>query len=751
MAEAPASPVLAAALRWCQRGAAPIPVRFREKVPVGEAWQKQRFTAADIRSIFNNGLPLNLGILWGEPSGNVIDVDLDWPEACAVAAAMLPATAVYGRASSSRSHWLYRVPGAVTAKWSVPKELVPDGRKSVVLELRADGTQSVVPPSVHPSGELYAWAHERNPHALDYPTLLRQLNLTAAGVLLVQFWREGARHHIALALAGAALSSGYNADEVATLITAVAEAAADPEARSRARAVQSSAAALAEGKPATGVPKLAELIGEPAVAVLKRWLGLGNAVPAGVQHSAALWPSDDGGAALSVRSVATIEEKPMHWLWPNRIARGKLHMLAGEPGLSKSVLTCAIAGIVSSGGAWPLDSTRSERGDVLMLNVEDDPADTIRPRLRAAGADLSRVALIEAVRSGDGKQRGMTLADVDLLERYLEQHPGRFVLLTCDPIGALMADRDTHRDSDVRGLLAPLAALAMRHELAVLLVAHLNKSAGTQALHRIVGSIGFAAAVRMVYFLARDPDNDERLLLVPGKANLAPMGMAGLSYELESVDLGNGIVAPRICWHDVPEMRSANEVLSPAKPAADGAEQSDAEAWLRERLHDGPVLVRLLQEEARLKVSASWRTLERIAGKLGVVGAGEHRSRTWEMPSTPEAKRHNDKTTTRQEPSVVGLPVELPNAPQTDTDTGTRLDVVMSECRFDTGAASPTEGPAQEALLLEAEPPGLHPCTDCAKLNIGAFCSHYQRIMSWPSKPNACVHFEQRQPDVPWA
>ena len=74
-------------------------------------------------------------------------------------------------------------------------------------------------------------------------------------------------------------------------------------------------------------------------------------------------------------------------------------------------------------------------------------------------------------------------------------------------------------------------------------------------MHRIVGTIGFAAAVRMVYFLARDHDDDDRLLLVPGKANLAPMGMAGLSYELESVDLGAGIVAPRIRWHDVPEMR----------------------------------------------------------------------------------------------------------------------------------------------------------------------------------------------------
>jgi hypothetical protein len=739
MTEAPASPVLAAALRWCRRGAVPIPVRFRDKAPVGEEWQKQRFTVADVSSAFK-GMPLNIGVLWGAPSGNVIDVDLDWPEACAVAGSMLPATAIYGRASSQRSHWLYRVPDAITAQWLVPKELVPDGRKAVVLELRAGGTQSVVPPSTHPSGELYAWVRECKPRTLDYAVLVRRLNLVAAGAVLVRHWCEGVRHHIALALAGAALSSGYAANEVEALIIAIAEAAGDPEARDRARAVPSSAAALATGRPATGVPKLAELLGEPVVAVLKRWLGLANAVPAQPQSSTPSWSTD---AVLSVRSVADIEEKPMHWLWPNRIARGKLHMVAGEPGLSKSVLTCALAGIVSSGGVWPLDGTRCESGDVLMLNVEDDPADTIRPRLRAAGADLARVALIEAVHAADGKQRGMTLADVDLLERYLQQQPGRFVLLTCDPIGALMADRDTHRDSDVRSLLAPLAALAMRHELAVLLVAHLNKSAGVQALHRIVGSIGFAAAVRMVYFLARDHDNDARLLLVPGKANLAPMGMAGLSYELESVDLGGGIVAPRIRWHDVPEMRSANEVLSPPANAANTAEQSDTEAWLRDRLAAGPVLVRAVQADAETGIDASWRTIKRAAQALGVIGAGEYRSRTWALPGNA-ALGHQAIGPSGQVPAaVVPMPVEAPSG----QGIGSFPDGLMAQWP---AAGPPVESAAQQALLPDTVTLDLHPCTDCAHLNVGNFCAVYQRVLPEPSTPNACVRFERRRPDVPW-
>ena len=102
-----------------------------------------------------------------------------------------------------------------------------------------------MPPSTHPSGEVYEWSRERVPEALDYAALVRRLNLVAAGAVLVRYWQEGARHQIALALSGAGLSAGYTADELRALITAIAEAACDPEARDRARAVQSSAAALA--------------------------------------------------------------------------------------------------------------------------------------------------------------------------------------------------------------------------------------------------------------------------------------------------------------------------------------------------------------------------------------------------------------------------------------------------------------------------------------------------------------------------
>jgi hypothetical protein len=735
--------VLRAALRWCKRGAAPIPVRFRDKAPIGEAWQKQRITAADAAAAFAVE-PVNVGILWGAPSGHLVDVDLDWAEACAVAPTLLPATAVYGRAGARGSHWLYRVEGAVTHQWTLPPALVPGERRVVVLELRAEGAQSVVPPSTHPSGELYEWEHESKPYTIRNEDLVRRLNLLAAGTVLVQFWREGARHQLALALSGAALSAGYTIDEVTSLVTGIATAAGDGEVLDRVKAAQTSAAALVAGKPATGLPRLAELVGEPTVMVLKRWLNLGSAVPAGIAAANPVtW--NVGEPRIQTCAPAEIVEVPMRWLWPNRIARGKLNMIAGEPGLSKSVLTCEITAITTRGGTWPLDGTSCEPGHVLMLNVEDDPADTIKPRLMAAGAALERVQLITGVQTAEGKQRGMTLADVDLLDRHLELHRRQFALLVCDPVGALMAGADSHKDSEVRGLLAPLAALAVKHELAVLLVAHLNKATGMTALNRVVGSIGFAAAVRMLYFLVRDPDDRERLLLVPGKANLAPATMAGLSYELESADLGKGIVAPRICWHDVPEMRSANEVLNPPKQDKETPTRLEAEVWLHDRLLPGPVLVRTLQEEAPLAVDGSWRSVQRAAGRLGVVGGGEHKARTWQLPD--EALRHNDIATTRHE--LGSCPNGAVAGPQ-DAALGQHPDSwrngAMAQWR-DAADAAP-----EQAILEVGDAAGsaLHPCTACSKLNPGCFCFHYQRVLPEPATPNACIHFEQRLPDTPW-
>ncbi len=106
---------------------------------------------------------------------------------------------------------------------------------------------------------------------------------------------------------------------------------------------------------------------------------------------------DETVVPIVYRRCSDVIPKPILWLWPGRIARGKVSMLAGNPGLGKSQITANMAAIITTGGYWPVDRTHCDVGNVIFISAEDDAEDTIRPRLEAAGADLSRIFFLDAV------------------------------------------------------------------------------------------------------------------------------------------------------------------------------------------------------------------------------------------------------------------------------------------------------------------------------------------------------------------
>jgi len=172
---------------------------------------------------------------------------------------------------------------------------------------------------------------------------------------------------------------------------------------------------------------------------------------------------------------ADIASKQLHWLWPGRIPLGKLTLLIGDPGLGKSLLTADIASRVSRGTSFP-DGAVCESGSVIFLSAEDDAADTIRPRLDVAGADVFRVHTLDAVRvqlsGGSVTEKAFNLeTDCTHLESALSQHPD-VRLIVIDPLSAYLGGTDSHSNAEIRGLLSPLAALAARCEVAVLAVTH---------------------------------------------------------------------------------------------------------------------------------------------------------------------------------------------------------------------------------------------------------------------------------------
>lgn len=294
---------------------------------------------------------------------------------------------------------------------------------------------------------------------------------------------------------------------------------------------------------------------------------LAEAISKSVGELTALPASDNGKSPKTTPvtvCLADVHPQPVRWLWPNRIPLGKVTLLVGDPKKGKSVLTLDIAARVTTGAGWPdAPGQRFDPGGVVLLSAEDDLADTIRPRLDAAGADVSRIVSLQAVEHRDSKsgamvKAGFTLADLLALEAAIAQTPAcRLVVI--DPVSAYLAGADSHVNAEVRAALAPLAELAQRTGVAVLLVTHLRKGEGL-AVYRAIGSIAFTAAARAVWAVAQDRDDPtgHRRLLLPVGCNLSADQETGLAFALRDNVAG----VPLVAWEAGAVTISADDALT---------------------------------------------------------------------------------------------------------------------------------------------------------------------------------------------
>lgn len=328
--------------------------------------------------------------------------------------------------------------------------------------------------------------------------------------------------------------------------------------------------------------------------------------------------------AISYRCMADIKPEPIHWIWPGIIARGKLTVFAGDPGLGKSQLTAYIAAIVSNGGNWPVDNSQSPKGNVVIISAEDDAADTIVPRLEAVGADLSKVIIPDFVKGDEDEKRSLNLRqDIQNLDAFLNEIGGAAVIII-DPISAYLGGVDGHKNADVRGLLSPLTDLAAKHNAAVICITHLNKGDSRQALQRVSGSMAFVAAARAAYLVVKDQDTPERRLLLPIKNNIGIDG-TGFGFSIESVELPDGIPTSRIVFESDFVKKHADEIMFSEGNMEGNSALEEACSFLVEELKFVPQSAKKIETLAK-DAGISVRTLRRAKGKLGVrarkVGSG---------------------------------------------------------------------------------------------------------------------------------
>jgi putative DNA primase/helicase len=287
--------------------------------------------------------------------------------------------------------------------------------------------------------------------------------------------------------------------------------------------------------------------------------------------------------------LSDIAPEKIEWLWNNRLAVGKLHLFAGDSDLGKSNTSRDIAARVSTGVEWPDGRAGCAPGNVLIFTAEDGLADTVRPSCEALGADLDRIDVIPVVRtpSRDGElvERGFNLTtDIPQLARALEES-SNVKLVILDPVSSYLGGTDSYKNSDMRGILAPVSSLAEKYRVAIIMITHLNKGSGS-AKQRITGSIAFEAASRVAYVFTRDPEDKSVRLFMPLKNNLGPEDK-GLKYSLEHN--GVGVV---VNWKGDTDLKP-DEVMAQERGDTkqdDVSKVAQACDLIREMCANGPVL-----------------------------------------------------------------------------------------------------------------------------------------------------------------
>lgn len=341
-------------------------------------------------------------------------------------------------------------------------------------------------------------------------------------------------------------------------------------------------------------------------------------------------------AVLKTICAADITPSPIDWLWSGWLALSKLHVLGGMPGTGKTTLTMALAATVTIGGRWP-DGSRCESGSVVIWSGEDDPSDTLVPRLAAAGANLSKVHFVANVEDGNSDRQFDPKRDMPLLIETVHAI-GNVRLLIVDPIVSAVSG-DSHKNAEVRQSLQPLVTLATDAKCAVVGITHFTKGTqGNDPLERVTGSVAFGALPRVVMVAAksRDETGASGRVLMRAKSNIGPDG-GGFGYDLEQIECpGNpGLFASNVLWGGVID-GTARDILGQAEAdSGDGGALSEAKEFLQTVLSNGPVPAKTVEAEAK-DAGIKQATLRRAKDAMGIKPekSGFSHGWVWTLPKS---------------------------------------------------------------------------------------------------------------------
>jgi hypothetical protein len=341
----------------------------------------------------------------------------------------------------------------------------------------------------------------------------------------------------------------------------------------------------------------------------------------------------DADARVELIDATGIRPEPIRWLWFGWLARGKLHVLAGAAGTGKTTIAMHFAACVSAGRPWP-DGEIPKHGRVVIWTGEDDPADTLVPRLLAAGADLSRVSFVGEVHGGGERRLFDPAIDVPKLATAVAGLDD-VALIIVDPLVSA-ASGDSHKNAETRRSLGPLVELAAKLDAALVGITHFSKGTqGRDPLERVTGSLAFGALARIVFGVVRMVEDGKptRLIMMRVKSNIGPDD-GGFEYRFSQVDVPEhpGVAASRVEWGRAVQ-GNARVIFAQAEPDdEEHVEARNAADWLVDLLIAGPLPVKDVRRHGN-DAGFAWRSLQRAAQRIGVKSkrAGFGLPATWEI------------------------------------------------------------------------------------------------------------------------
>ena len=348
--------------------------------------------------------------------------------------------------------------------------------------------------------------------------------------------------------------------------------------------------------------------------------------------------------------AADVEMTGIEWLWPHRLAIGKIGIIAGLPDEGKGQILCYIAARITTHGLeWPNGEGRCPQGNVIILSAEEDPSTNLVPRLTAAGADLSRIHILKMVadrdeKTGQPRKRMFSLVnDLEKLRRKIAE-VGDVQGIFIDPVSAYLGvgKVDSYRDTDVRAVLGPLKELVEEVGAALIGVLHFNKKTDiTNALLRVSNSLAFVGLPRHVYCVTADTENGRKLFTRAKNNDAAEDDNKTLAYRFSARVVGSDpksgkpIQAPFIIWDPGYVDVTATEALAAASESKSPSAREDAKQFLLAMLANRPVPSAEIEEAAKANC-ISMATLRRAKDDLRIVARQEkgkpRGSWVWELP-----------------------------------------------------------------------------------------------------------------------